>query len=139
MIAVIADDLTGAAELGGIGLRYGLRTEIRTSVGTAAGADLLVIAADSRSKSEAAAVEEMTTITRQLRLLQPGWIYKKTDSVLRGHVIAELKAHLQALDFQSALMVPANPALGRTIRDGHYYLNGEPIHESSFSADPEFP
>jgi D-threonate/D-erythronate kinase len=139
MIAVIADDLTGAAELGGIGLRHGLRTEIRTAVAISTTADLLVIAADTRSKQEKAAVEEMTTLTRQLRALHPEWIYKKTDSVLRGHVIAEIKAHLLALDFQSALLVPANPSLGRTVRDGKYYLDDQPIHTSAFSIDPEFP
>jgi len=139
MIAVIADDLTGAAELGGIGIRHGLKTEIRLAVGDSTDADLLVIAADSRSKDEAAAIEEMTVITRQLQRLSPAWIYKKTDSVLRGHVIAELKVHLQILDYRLALLIPANPSLGRTIRDGHYYLNGEPIHHSSFSIDPEFP
>src|ERR1700744_2910258 len=105
MIAVIADDLTGAAELGGIGLRHGLRTEIRTLVGSSTEADLLVIAADSRSKAAAAAVEEMATITRALKMLQPEWIYKKTDSVLRGHGIAELKTHLEILGLRSALLV----------------------------------
>ena len=139
MIAVIADDLTGAAELGGIGLRHGLKTEIRLTVGDHTDADLLVIAADSRSKVQGAAIEEMTRITRDLRQLKPVFIYKKTDSVLRGHVIAELKTHLQILDCRLALLIPANPSLGRTIRDGRYYLNGEPIHQSSFSTDPEFP
>ncbi|HWB94270.1 MAG TPA: four-carbon acid sugar kinase family protein [Puia sp.] len=148
MIAVIADDLTGAAELGGIGLRHGLRTEVRMRVGgglvpggsgAGDGPDLLVIAGDSRSKSEAAAVEEMSTITRQIQELQPEWIFKKTDSVLRGHVMAELRVHLDILQLPSALLVPANPALGRTIRAGHYYLNGRPIHHSAFSIDPEFP
>lgn len=151
MIAVIADDLTGAAELGGIGLRHGLRTEIRTIVPehTRAGnagrlptdnaPDLLVIAADSRSKPEPAAIEEMSTITRALKILQPQWIYKKTDSVLRGHVLAELNTHLEILGLESALLIPANPILARTIRDGHYYLNGKPIHHSAFSIDPEFP
>jgi uncharacterized protein YgbK (DUF1537 family) len=139
MIAVIADDLTGAAELGGIGIRHGLKTEIRLAVGDYTEADLLVIAADSRSKDEAAAIEEMTRITRDLHRLKADFIYKKTDSVLRGHVIAELKVHLQILDCPLALLIPANPSLGRTIRDGHYYLNGEPIHHSSFSIDPEFP
>ena len=59
MIAVIADDLTGAAELGGIGLRHGLKTEVRTIAGTKLppATDLLVIAADSRSKPQAAAIE----------------------------------------------------------------------------------
>jgi uncharacterized protein YgbK (DUF1537 family) len=139
MIAVIADDMTGAAELGGIGLRHGLKTEIRLSVGGQTDADLLVIAADSRSKDQPAAVEEMTRITRELRLLTPTWIYKKTDSVLRGHVIAELKTHLQVLDCRLALLIPANPSLGRTIHDGRYYLNAQPVDQSSFSADPEFP
>jgi uncharacterized protein YgbK (DUF1537 family) len=150
MIAVIADDLTGAAELGGIGLRHGLRTEIQTNIAQlgarvyadqplGAGPELLVIAADSRSKPEPAAIDEMTTVTRALRSLQPAWIYKKTDSVLRGHVIAELKTHLEILGLRSALLIPANPILGRTIRDGHYYLNGKPIHRSAFSIDPEFP
>jgi len=139
MIAVIADDLTGAAELGGIGLRHGLHTEIHTVVPEHTAVDLLIIAADSRSKPEPAAIEEMTTITRALNLLQPQWIYKKTDSVLRGHVIAELKTHLDILGLGLALLIPANPILGRTIRDGRYYLNGEPIHHSAFSIDPEFP
>lgn len=148
MIAVIADDLTGAAELGGIGLRHGLRTEIQTDIArlaarvragqpAGAGPELLVFAADSRSKPESAAIDEMTTITRALRTSE--WIYKKTDSVLRGHVIAELKAHLGILGLESALLIPANPVLGRTIRDGHYFLNGKPIHHSAFSNDPEFP
>lgn len=154
MIAVIADDLTGAAELGGIGLRHGLRTEIRMGVnreaapGTDAASktgaaddapDLLIMAADSRSRSESAAIEEMATITRRLRELHPAWVYKKTDSVLRGHVMAELRAHLDVLQLSSALLIPANPALGRTIRDGHYYLKEKPIHHSAFSIDPEFP
>ncbi|HVU98294.1 MAG TPA: four-carbon acid sugar kinase family protein [Puia sp.] len=139
MVAVIADDLTGAAELGGIGIRHGLKTEIRLTIGDSTSAGLLVIAADSRSKNETAAIEEMTRITRDLRRLKPEFIYKKTDSVLRGHVVAELKVHLQILDCPLALLIPANPSLGRTIRDGHYYLNGEPIHQSSFSIDPEFP
>jgi uncharacterized protein YgbK (DUF1537 family) len=101
--------------------------------------DLLVIAGDSRSKSEAAAIEEMTALTQQLRQLQPEWVYKKTDSVLRGHVMAELHTHMEVLGLHRTLLIPANPGLGRTILDGHYFLNGRPIHHSAFSIDPEFP
>src|SRR5579872_7468068 len=111
MIAVLADDLTGAAELGGIGVRHGLRTELCLAVPVETAADLLVIAGDSRSKGQAAAVEEMQSLTRQLRNLRPEWIYKKTDSVLRGHVLAEIKAHMPVLGLEGALLVPANPAL----------------------------
>ncbi|HEY4150917.1 MAG TPA: four-carbon acid sugar kinase family protein [Chitinophagaceae bacterium] len=139
MIAVIADDFTGAAELGGIGLRYGLSVEINTAVNPAAKADLLIIAADTRSTDEATAVKEMETITNALLQLKPKLIYKKTDSVLRGHIIAEITAQLKTLGLNKALLVAANPALGRTIVDGIYLLNGQPIHQSSFSSDPEFP
>jgi uncharacterized protein YgbK (DUF1537 family) len=138
MIAVIADDFTGAAELGGIGLRYGLQVEVSTEVNTKSTADLLVIDADSRSVNEEAAVEKIKKITSELKRLQPEWIYKKTDSVLRGHVSAELKAQMSVAGIDRALLVPANPYLGRTIKNGMYYLNGQPVHQSSFSIDPEF-
>lgn len=139
MIAVIADDLTGAAELGGIGLRHGLSVEINMEVNRATKAALLVIAADTRSMGEEAAIREMERLTRQLILLEPDWIYKKVDSVLRGHVVAEISAQLNASGLGRALLVPANPSLGRTILDETYFLNGAPVHRSHFSVDPEFP
>ncbi len=141
MIAVIADDFTGAAELGGIGLRYGLSVEINTAVHPATKADLLIIAADTRSTGEAAAVKEMETITQALvQLKLPVLIYKKTDSVLRGHIIAEITAQLETLGLTKALLVAANPALGRTIIDGVYLLNGQPIHTAAaFPPIPNFP
>ncbi|HEY4287578.1 MAG TPA: four-carbon acid sugar kinase family protein [Puia sp.] len=139
MIVVIADDFTGAAELGGIGLRHGLKTEICTVVPDRSEADLLVIAADTRSTDVEAAVAGMLEITRRVRELSPELVYKKTDSVLRGHVVAELKVHMEVLGFKQTLLVPANPALGRVIRDGHYFVNGVPVHETAFAKDPEFP
>lgn len=162
MIAVIADDFTGAAELGGIGLRYGLQVEIATGVqarlsrgdspspGSAPSpgsdplsmsgkaADLLIISADTRSMSEEEAGVEMERLTRALLPLNPVFLYKKVDSVLRGHVAAEMDAHMRVLGLERALLVPANPKLERTIRDGRYFLKGKPIHESSFADDPEF-
>jgi uncharacterized protein YgbK (DUF1537 family) len=43
------------------------------------------------------------------------------------------------LGLSRALLIPANPALGRTIHAGHYFLSGEPVHHSAFSVDPDFP
>ncbi|MBS1660547.1 MAG: hypothetical protein JST68_05795 [Bacteroidetes bacterium] len=140
MIVVIADDFTGAAELGGIGLRHGLRTEVYTAVGEVpAGLDLLVVAANTRSKDVASAVADMVSITKWVHRLAPEFVYKKTDSVLRGHVVAELKVHIGVLGFKEALLVPVNPLLGRVIKRGHYFVNGIPVHETSFAEDPEFP
>lgn len=139
MIAVVADDLTGAAELGGLGLRYKLKIEIATEVDINTKADLLIISADTRSINEQDAVAKIRSITSQLLKLKPSLIYKKIDSVLRGHVVAELKSQMEVMQLSRCLVVPANPSLGRTIKDGQYYFNGEPIHLSSFSKDPEFP
>ncbi|MBS1605937.1 MAG: four-carbon acid sugar kinase family protein, partial [Bacteroidetes bacterium] len=139
MIAVIADDLTGAAELGGIGLRHGLVTEVRRVVPPAFEGGLLVVATDTRSGPVGAAVAEMRSITAGVLGLGPEWVYKKTDSVLRGHVVAELRVQMEVLGFRRVLLVPANPVLGRTIVDGRYFLNGAPVQESSFATDPDFP
>ena len=139
MIAVIADDLTGAAELGGIGLAYGLEVELAMSVNPQSKADLLVISTDARSVSEPESVREMTEVSRALRKMKPVLIYKKIDSVLRGHILAETHAQLTVLGLTKALLVPANPALGRTLVDGQYFVHGKPLHQTHFARDPEFP
>lgn len=138
MIAVIADDLTGAAELGGVGLRHGLQVEIALSVPAATAAGLFVIATDTRSKPVQQAAEEMALLSARLLHLEPALLFKKIDSVLRGHVLAEVKAQLEVLGLRKALIIPANPHLGRTIVEGTYYFHGKPIHTTSFSHDPEF-
>lgn len=139
MIAVIADDLTGAAEIGGIGLRYGLSVEIATEVNPTSTADLLIINTDSRSKIENEAVAAVTKTCCALKMLNPEWVFKKIDSVLRGHVLAEVEAEMKVLGRLSALVIPANPHLGRTLVNQVYLINGVPVHQTSFAADPEFP
>jgi uncharacterized protein YgbK (DUF1537 family) len=113
MMAVIADDLTGAAEMGGIALRHGLAAEIQTTSYIEPG--------------------------ELLEDLEPELVYKKVDSVMRGHILAELEALLPCLTRDSALLVPANPSLGRTITKGRYYVRGKPLAQTDFSADPEHP
>jgi uncharacterized protein YgbK (DUF1537 family) len=49
MIAVIADDFTGAAELAGISLRYGLTVSVCLHDEISTDADVLIISTDSRS------------------------------------------------------------------------------------------
>ena len=139
MIVVIADDITGAAELGGVALRYGLRALLSNEVKPAAGTDVLIIYTNTRSLQRQEAVAVMTDVTQKAKALNPSFFYKKTDSVLRGHVLAEMEAQMQVFRFEKALLVPANPLLGRTIKQGKYFLHGQPIHETEFSADPEFP
>jgi len=139
MIAVIADDFTGAAELAGICVRYHLHVELATEVGHSTNVDVFILATDCRSMKEEQAVTEMKKHTQALLALLPSWIFKKTDSVLRGHILAEMAAQLTVTGYEKAVLVAANPALGRTIIDGLYFLQGQPVHETSFSHDPHFP
>jgi uncharacterized protein YgbK (DUF1537 family) len=139
MLVVIADDLTGAAEIGGLGLKYDLDIEITTSIDPSSKADLLVISTDTRSMPEKEALEITTSLTKAIHQLKPNVLFKKIDSALRGHVVAEVRAHLEQLNLKKALIAPANPALGRTLTNGYYYINGQPIHLTGFAHDPEFP
>jgi uncharacterized protein YgbK (DUF1537 family) len=137
-IIVIADDLTGAAEIAGIGLRYHLTVEIMTKLETDSQADLWVIAANTRSVAETEAKKIISELSEQLLALKPTLIYKKIDSVLRGHILVEITEILQKTNHHQALIIPTNPSLGRTISNGNYFVNGVPISETSFAHDPEF-
>jgi uncharacterized protein YgbK (DUF1537 family) len=139
MIGVIADDLTGAAELGGIGLRYGLKAEVLIEGKCDGKMDLLCVDTDSRSCTGNEAARRAAAAARKLRKAGAAWIYKKVDSVLRGNVLAEVSAIQEALGLRSTLLAPANPRFGRVIRDGKYFVKGKPIHQTDFARDPEYP
>lgn len=139
MIAVIADDLTGAAELAGISLRFGLKVQICTGELTVSNDDVLITSTDSRSMNIKDALRTTSLRIHELMALRLEFIYKKTDSVLRGHVMAELSLQMQILHARRSILLPANPSLGRYIRDGRYLLGDRPIQETAFSMDPEFP
>ncbi len=153
---VIADDITGAAEIAGIAFACG--AEVRLVCGSVYGCDTAtystdvttVIVTDTRSMSEAEAATETKRISAAF--VSPEGkkvIFKKTDSALRGHVIAELTALMEVTGYERAVYLPANPSKGRIIRNGIYYIKevrGEkqevrevPLNETDFSFDPEFP
>ena len=146
-LIVIADDITGAAEIAGIAFVQG--QQVRLLCGSFGGGGsvcsfdtatkgMTVMATDTRSMSEAEAVAETQRVSFLISH-SPFLIFKKTDSALRGHVVAELTALMEATGYQRAVYMPANPSQGRIIRNGVYYINGKPIHETAFSYDPEFP
>lgn len=135
MIAVIADDFTGAAEIGGIAVRLGWKVVINTKVAPEPGTDVLIIATNTRSKKPEEARSIIRQTTSELMLLQPQLIYKKIDSVLRGNVGEELLEQIAISGKKRALLVPSNPSLKRIIQDGVYYFEGAPLHRSRFSTN----
>jgi D-threonate/D-erythronate kinase len=139
MIGVIADDLTGAAEIGAVGLRHGLRAEIVRRGKPSGRADVVCVDTDSRSCAPDEAGKRAAAAAKRLRAAGAQWIYKKVDSVLRGQVTAEVEAVMKQLNLNRALLLPANPSLGRVIRDGQYFVRGKLIHKTEFARDPEYP
>jgi uncharacterized protein YgbK (DUF1537 family) len=160
---VIADDITGAAEIAGIAFAHGLQVRLVCSpaVGHCNSAntanfsnfDITVIATDTRSLTENEAAEETRRIAGSLSPT-PSLLFKKTDSALRGHVVAELTTLMQALNIPRAVYLPANPSKGRIIINGTYYIGTPPLPlrsnrvdpthlklltDTPFSYDPEFP
>jgi uncharacterized protein YgbK (DUF1537 family) len=139
MIAVIADDFTGAAELAGISLRYGLKAELCTGDIVATDADVLIVSTDSRSLNKQVALQVTEQRLKEVLQLNPTFIYKKIDSVLRGYVLDELKLQMYLQNKTKAIVLPANPSLQRTISNQQYFVHGQPISETGFATDPEFP
>ena len=140
-MVVIADDITGAAEIAGIAHAAGQQARLLCASGPLycdTVAVTTVIATDTRSMSEPEAAAETRRIASAISH-HTSPIFKKTDSALRGHVVAELTALMDVTGYQRAVYLPANPSKGRIIRKGIYYINEIPIHETAFNYDPEFP
>ena len=138
MIIVIADDLTGAAEIAGLGCHYGIDTALLMQVPEVLPQrSLVVMVADTRSAQPEQAVTEVEKLCAQLqtlcRTMDPKPIlYKKVDSFVRGHVVEELQAVLRSTDYQQAIYMPANPSLGQIIRGGCYYCNDVPLDQTPY-------
>ncbi len=139
MIVVIADDLSGAAELAGAAVRQGLSAEVQTAFFPGTSAEVVCIDTDSRLLPAADAARRVTAVTRSVLAARPNWIFKKCDSVLRGPVLAEARAVAEATGNSRILLIPANPSRGRTISAGQYLIAGEPLSETFFSVDPSHP
>lgn len=139
MIAILADDFSGAAELAGIAASRGFTAEVQTVFDPTSSADVIAVDTDTRLKNEAEAARIVGEVTRHILASHPAWLYKKTDSVMRGHVRAEIEAILDAAGLDDCVFIPANPSKDRLIRKGRYEIGGVPLDETVFVRDPDYP
>lgn len=139
MMVVIADDFSGAAEIAGICLNYGLKVSFCMDEVIHDAEDVIIISTDSRSKKLMEALTIVGNITKEAVKLKPDWVYKKIDSVLRGFVTEEAAVQMRLLGLDKCVLIPANPSLGRTIKNGTYFINEVDIAQTEFADDPEFP
>lgn len=142
-LAVIADDLTGANDTGVQFARRGARTVVsldwRDLSVVGKDADVLVLNTASRALPPRAAAQRVTLAARAVRCAQSDAVYKKVDSTLRGNIGAELEALLAVFPSPLAVLAPAFPPAGRTVRDGRLLVHGTPVHRTAAGMDPVTP
>ncbi|HLS95859.1 MAG TPA: four-carbon acid sugar kinase family protein [Sphingobacterium sp.] len=138
-ILVIADDLTGAAEVGGIAVRYGLSAQIAHTLKQKADVDIEILNTNTRSMKRDHALSHVGSLFTDIDRDRWSWTFLKFDSALRGHIQQEIPFFRALFGMQGVLFCPANPALGRVIQQGMYLVDGIPIADTGFANDPEFP
>ncbi len=136
---VLADDLTGALEVGAQFASEGIpslvSTELSLSPPQCYGMDVLVIDTESRHISPSDAGRRIRILAAVARERNIPHVYKKTDSTLRGNLAAELAALSTTFGGSPVIYVPAYPAMGRTVDNGRLLVNGRPVSETESGSD----
>ncbi len=138
-LLLIADDFTGALDTGVQFAIRGAKTCVVTDPAydfSQAKADVLVLDAETRHLPPRAAYDTVFRAVRDARRAGFAYIYKKTDSALRGNIGAELAAALDASGADSLAFLPALPKMNRVTRNGVHYIDGVPVADSVFGRDP---
>ncbi len=137
LLAIIADDLTGAADAAAPFASQGFTTTISFTEQLPA-ADVLVWSTESRDGDQVAAERQsrraVQRITASSAPRTPRWIYKKIDSALRGYPLEELLAVMAELGEGKALVAAALPTETRTTVGGRQYIDGAPLETSDLAS-----
>jgi D-threonate/D-erythronate kinase len=139
-VAIIADDLTGAADSGVQLARSGYRTAVAfrgTAVPPVEGLGAVAVDTDSRHLPAGFAAKRVVEAGHAVR--EARIVYKKIDSTLRGPIPAELAAALGTTRRSKVVVAPAFPSAGRTMENGVLLVHGEPVHETDLARDPRNP
>ncbi|MFC4811153.1 four-carbon acid sugar kinase family protein [Paenibacillus sp. GCM10023250] len=145
MIGIVADDITGANDIGIMYAKAGLRTDVYPLEAWDPGAvakdrpDVLVIDTNSRLDRPEEAYAKAAKAARALREAGCARFVNKTCSVFRGNVGPEFDAMLDTLGAEFAVVVLGFPKNGRTTLGGVHYVHGKLLEESEFRRDPVHP
>lgn len=136
-IAVVADDLTGAADAAAPFASRGAEVSLMLSGPPRDGVDVLALVSDSRWRAASDAANRVGQLVRQARAWGADTLFVKVDSTLRGNVRAEVGAALAAWGGVQAVAAPAFPAQGRVVRRGVLVVHGQMQHGSVADCFPD--
>lgn len=141
-IGVIADDFTGAGDAASMLKKSGQRVFLYTAVPQKAPADFdaVVIASKTRSVTPDQAVFEIEQILDFFNKIGITTIYFKYcstfDSTPKGNIGVISDYLLETLDVPYTVLCPSFPENGRTVMEGHLYVDGVPLDQSPLRNHP---
>ena len=147
LLGAIADDFTGATDLATNLVARGYRTVVRTGLGgdpaVPADVDALVVALRSRTAPVEAAVADTRAALAQLRAAGCARVYLKYcstfDSTPAGNIGPALDVLMTELAAPVTIAVPAFPAAGRTVYQGHLFVGEQLLSDSPMRHHPLTP
>lgn len=145
-LGCIGDDFTGSSDLANTLAKGGMRTVQYTGVPTTPAAAVVeagVVALKSRSNDPAEAVAQSLASLDWLRAqgcTQFFFKYCSTfDSTPQGNIGPVADALADALDAHQVIVCPAFPTTGRSIYQGHLFVNDTLLSESGLQNHPLTP
>ena len=140
-LLIIADDFTGALDTGVQLVNHGAKVRVIINPNAdlktyAEDIDVLVVDAETRHSNAEDAYQVVKRITECAVAMKIPYLYKKTDSALRGNIGAELMAMMDAAGEELLAFIPAFPEIGRRTINGVQYIGELPVEESVFGQDP---
>lgn len=140
---VVADDVTGANDIGIMYAKAGLKTLVYSQKSmkeeTYEDCDVLVIDTDSRFDEEQEAYRKVEKAVRSVPGQEVKQFIDKQCSVFRGNIGAEFDAMLDTLGETFAVVVLGFPDNGRTTLHSQHYVHGTLLEHSQFRNDPVHP
>ncbi|MEM8791554.1 MAG: 3-oxo-tetronate kinase [Pseudomonadota bacterium] len=146
LLGCIGDDFTGSSDLGNTLAKEGMRTVLYGGVPEEAAAPEVeagVVALKSRTIPVAEAVSQSLAVLDWLEAQgcqQYLFKYCSTfDSTPQGNIGPVAEALAERLLAQSVIVCPAFPGTGRSVYQGHLFVNDRLLNESGMEAHPLTP
>lgn len=144
LLGCIADDFTGATDLGSMLVRGGLRTVqwlgVPEEVPSVENVDAVVISLKSRSVPAGEAVRESLAGLATLQDAGAQRFFFKYcstfDSTDEGNIGPVAEALMHALEAKQTIFCPAFPENGRTVYQGHLFVGDRLLNESGMENHP---
>ncbi len=144
LLGCIGDDFTGSSDLANTLAKGGMQVALFSGVPDGpSDAEAGVVALKSRTIApEEAVAQSLETLDWLLAqgCSQIFFKYCSTfDSTAQGNIGPVADALANRLGENAVIVCPAFPATGRTVYQGHLFVNGQPLHESGMQNHPLTP